>query len=277
MELNSTVMWSLISIIISLIGSICFGYLFYKLALKKKSLICDIDTICLISEDISHINGLNINYNSSTLESLHRSTIKIKNSGNTIIDKNDIAPKAPLSLSTKGKFLFDKPIIQITNDEDNIQLKYEITKTELCSHAIIDFDFISKKRTIEFSVLHTKNIKFNGRIKDGDIIKENNNVFINNSKKVINVSKQFTPIIISSFAICIFLSIFSLLSYQKRTEEFINDIQSNINTIEYEAYDSKYSIAAMQDYIKQLETEIEKLQLQLETESYNTQSNITIQ
>lgn len=277
MDINSNILWSLISIIVSIICSIGFGYLFYKLALKKKSLTYEITTTCLISKGIADIGGLNVNYNSSNLDSLYRSKIKIKNSGNTIIDKNDIASKAPISLSTKGSFLFDTQILQLSNDENNIQLKFKTDEHGICPTAIIDFDFISKKQTVEFSILHTKNIKLNGRIKDGDIIEiGNNNIIVNDSKTIFNFRQRLMPIIISCFVACSISSIFiATIAYQKQSEKIVYELQKRLEENSFTSKENKYNIYELMEYISELEDEIR--QLNPNSPIISQQKDITIQ
>lgn len=273
MNINSNILWSLISII----ASLSISYLFYKLSLKKKSITYDITTSCLISKEIVDINGLSVSYNSSALESLNQSTIKIKNSGNTIIDKNDIAPKTPISISTKGKFLYNMPTIQLSNDDDNIVLKFEVDEVGTCSSAIIDFDFISKKQTIEFSVLHTKNIKLNGRIKDGDIIEiGNSNITVNDSKTIFNFGQKIIPAIIFSFIACFVLSIIiSTISYQKQSDRLLDELRTQLEINSLASEKNEYDIEELIEYIYELENEVR--QLNPDSSIIPQQNNIIIQ
>lgn len=57
--------------------------------------------------EVNLIDELEIKYNTHKIKSLYSSSIVIRNTGNSIIDKNDFALSNPLSFITNGEFLIN--------------------------------------------------------------------------------------------------------------------------------------------------------------------------
>lgn len=168
MDWNSSALWG----IISLIGGIFISAFFYFLGIKRKSLIYDITTTTLVSENATQIEKLNITYDNESIENLYTSTIKIKNNSNSIIEPNDFAPSVPLSLMTNGKFLVSSDTgvkLFSENTGNNVYPLFEFDEKNICKKVIIHFDYIAKKEIIYCTVFHTSSISLNGKLKDGNI------------------------------------------------------------------------------------------------------------
>ena len=106
--MNSNLFWCIIGIIGGAIVSFIISLLFYFLGIKKKRLSYEINTICLISNNINQVKGLKVKYKSNKIDNLYSSKITIKNIGNVSIEKQDLATNYPLSISTNGQFLLNK-------------------------------------------------------------------------------------------------------------------------------------------------------------------------
>lgn len=171
--MNSNLFWCIIGIIGGAIISFIISYFFYSKGIKRKSLIYDVTTTTLIAKKIVQVDGLCIKFKSKQLNNLYISTINIKNNGNTIIEPNDFAPSAPLSLTTDGEFLItsgNEIKIIPENTYNNIHLLMEKDGDNICKEANIQFDFISKKDTILCTVFHTDPcVHISGKIKEGNI------------------------------------------------------------------------------------------------------------
>ena len=166
MDWNSSILWG----IIGLVGGFIISFFFYFIGLKRKHLSYNIKTICLVSDKINQINGLEIRYNSNEIEDLYFSTITIKNIGNAIIENSDFAALYPLSISTNGIFLIDELNeieLYSSNKSSVVQPLFDIDNDGICNYIIISFDYISKKEELTCSILHTGNIIFEGTLKEG--------------------------------------------------------------------------------------------------------------
>lgn len=175
--MDSNLFWCIVGIAGGAVFSFTISYFFYSKGLTKRRLIYEIKTFCIISNKINKIEGLEVTYNSNEIYNLFSSTITIKNIGNSIINKEDIAPLRPISLSTNGKFLIDKSNkmkLNHLNDANNIYLIFKTNDDLTCNNIIIDFDYIAKKEKLQCTLLHTDEISFDGKIKDGKILTPNN-------------------------------------------------------------------------------------------------------
>ena len=168
MDWNSSALWG----IIGLIGGIIVSAFFYFLGVKRKSLIYDITTTTLVSENATQIEKLNITYDNKPIKKLYTTTIKIKNNSNSIIDTNDFAPSVPLSLITNGEFLTSSDTgvkLFAENTSNNVYPLFEVNENSMCQKVIIHFDYIAKNETIRCTVFHTNSLSINGKLKDGKL------------------------------------------------------------------------------------------------------------
>lgn len=175
MNWDSSSLWG----IIGLTGGILVSYFFYFLGIERKSLIYNITTTTLISEDIAYIEKLNVIYNGKQIKNLYVSTINIKNNGNTIIEPDDFSNSEPLSFITDGELIYPPDYLSEIKSND-LFLLYEIGDNNICQKAIIHFDYISKNEAIFCEVIHTNSLSVKGRLKNGVI----NNIEIKNDHKI---------------------------------------------------------------------------------------------
>lgn len=135
MEILANLFWCILGIAGGAVFSICFK--------ARKKLTRKIFTVNLISEEVSSINGLEINYDSQPIKNLYTSTIQIKNTGNWSIRKDDIPRKNPLSIYTDGTFIIDNYSIlpPSPDNENDIQVIFNNKKEGSSSSANIVFDF----------------------------------------------------------------------------------------------------------------------------------------
>lgn len=191
--------------IVGIIGGAIVSAIFYYISKNRKVITYEIVTTTLIASECRKLKKLKISYKNIDISSLYVSTIKIKNTGNHIIENSDFAPTAPLSIKTNGVFLVipendstSSPLLSIiTDDSFSITSKTENTdidmdtttilssnsynkvypipqfnENNICTTAKINFDYISKKEVITSTVFHTGSISVTGKLKDGKIIKD---------------------------------------------------------------------------------------------------------
>lgn len=179
-NLYSNLFWCVIGAVISFLISLLFFYI----GSKRKHLSYNIKTSSLVSNKINQISGLEIKYHSNDIKNLYYSTITIKNIGNSIIEKSDFSSPYPIVFLTSGQFLVDiskQNVISPKIKQSLISYKGASTNnTDKCNILTINFEYLSKKQELNFTVFHTENIKFCSIIKDGKIVNE---AKINSRKK----------------------------------------------------------------------------------------------
>lgn len=159
--------------LIGLFGGIVVASFFYFIGLRRKSLIYDISTTTLISDDVSQVLDLDIKYKNKEIGTLYASVIRITNIGNIYIEPTDFIQSSQLSLITKGEFLLNADnsaiIIFRNNTVYNSFPLISLTEDNICKEISLNFDYIPKNSQIICSVFHTDEIKVSGILKDGKI------------------------------------------------------------------------------------------------------------
>lgn len=167
MNWDSSILWG----IVGLVGGGLISSFFFFIGKKRIKLSYDIITTTLVSCNAIIIKDLNIRYKNKSIYNLYISTLKIKNTGNCIIEPSDFAPSAPLSLITDGEFLINEDTgteILSKNDFNKIIPIIEMDDN-ICRKSTIQFDYIAKNETIFCTVFHTGAICISGKLKDGEI------------------------------------------------------------------------------------------------------------
>lgn len=226
MDWNSSALWGIIGLIGGLVISLLSGLLFYFKGLKRKRLLYSIKTFRLLSNKVSQIDKLEIKYNSIEIDNLYSSIITIKNIGNSIVEKQDLAQLCPISVSTTERFLVENPedvnlASTIKANKISILLNTNETKNNICNNIIIDFDYIPKKKEFSFSIFHTGNISFNGVLKDGEIVNEN---IVNKRKFLFQILRYMT---VTIFIICtLIFGIFFVKSPKQNSQTELRYLES---------------------------------------------------
>lgn len=121
----------------------------------------------LISDSLSKHKGLKVFYHKKEVKDLISSVIFVKNVGNDTVNASDIAPIAPITFITTGKFL-------LTNEKDY----HLIASNKSCSaslssidrsNIILDFDFLKPNDQIELTLLHSGTITIHGELRNGEM------------------------------------------------------------------------------------------------------------
>ena len=171
--MNSNLFWCIIGIAGGAVFSLIISLVFFLLGLKRKKLNYNIQTFCLVSKKINQIKGLEVKYNSKEIENLYSSTITIKNVGNSVIEKQDVSPSCPFSISTNGVFLLNNindANLYSSNKTNHVFTSFNVDESNNeTRHIILNFEYIAKKEEWTYTILHTGDITFNGVLKDGKI------------------------------------------------------------------------------------------------------------
>lgn len=104
---------------------------------------------------------------------MNSSSIHISNIGNSVIERNSFAPSCPITISTTGQFLTDdiseKSIFPIAK-EKQVHLIPHYNNSGECNSITLDFDYLSPKDILCYTLIHTGEISLNAALKDGKII-----------------------------------------------------------------------------------------------------------
>lgn len=204
MNWESSVLWGLLGIFSGLIISIIF-YVFEK---KPKTILFDRKSTLLITDKLSKIEGLSINFNNEPIVNLVSTDIKIINNGNDIIEPSDFAAADPLVLSVEeGMFLIYSSIEDFVVEVDKlVDLKLE----SLSNNTIkLNFDYMRKGQIIKLTLLHTGNILLSGTLKKGKIIEGMKN---KNNDALYDELKLFVPMSIAILISLIFQYFFPVVN-----------------------------------------------------------------
>ncbi|EOS35316.1 hypothetical protein C804_00918 [Lachnospiraceae bacterium A4] len=164
---ESSTLWG----IIGLIGGFLISSFYYFLGKTRKSLIFYIETSTLISNNVIKLEGLDIKFDNKPITYLYCSTIRFKNSGNTIIKPTDFETSNPLSIIINRESIDYDIQVQILKENNINNTYYLINAIEdnICYKAIIDFEYIPKKETLSFIIFHTESISIVGKMQDGKL------------------------------------------------------------------------------------------------------------
>lgn len=190
---NSNALWGIISVI----SGFLFSLLFYLIGKKQRKILFQ-GFLDPITNDDNYIINIFLNkYKNIKIDSLRKSTITIKNIGNTTIEKDDFSINSPLRIITKGKILSDyRDINKVLCKTNTINWTFKPLSEKDPSTLIIDFEYIPKKGEISFSIIHTDYIYIGGVLKEGKIIIQQTIKDI-----VINVIKDVLKYLIIPYAI----------------------------------------------------------------------------
>lgn len=205
MDWNTNLFWCIVGVI----GGAIVSTFFYLINIKRKRLLCIIDTTPIVSNKISKLKGVTISYDNKPIHDLNVTKIDIKNIGNSIIEPSDFAPVEPLYLITSGTFFTDENSsskIETNKNFNNAHVTYVNDRTnKICIKSVINFDYIAKKETITITLFHSGEIYLHGKLKDGKIIKnerENQKIALKNMISSIFIS------ILSCIILSLYLQIF---------------------------------------------------------------------
>lgn len=146
------------------IAALILCIIFYNLQKKRRVISYSYQTNLLVSDKLSEVDDLNIIYKGKAIEKLSITSIEIVNSGNALIEDDDIYPQQKLKIESEDNVLFAKRTFQ---SSETIESDVELQEKEI----IIKFKALEKKEKIIINIYHTGNpeTKFNvtGKIKDG--------------------------------------------------------------------------------------------------------------
>ncbi len=168
---NTNLFWTLLGVLGGGIVSLIISLLFHKLS-KRKLLCYTISNISYTSNDDSEAC---FTVKGTPIKSMYISLVRIYNKSNGLLRPNDFIPDQPLSivdLDAPGEIYALKAGRMANNRTFYSRKKYEDYAPLRLKHiskekAIVEFDYIERKRPLEFLVFHSARLHVEGKLVDG--------------------------------------------------------------------------------------------------------------
>ena len=164
---------------------------------KRKQFSYYIKTNELVLKGSSQIKNLTVSYAGKEIPDLSISHFYIWNSGNLVVNNDDIVSAKPLCIKNTAESTILEAVIIRENEETNA---FSISSHE--EKAIIDFDYVEPGQGILVQVLHTgpiKDIEIDCKIKGGEQLRDasfsENKAKVSNTDRIINAVSGWLPMI----------------------------------------------------------------------------------
>ena len=169
---------------------------------KRKVLSVEYDTKALVKEKISEIKGLEMLYNNNPIERLAVTIIKIRNSGNVLIESDDVYKEHELKIIPREKLIiYDAAVGKQSSDT------IECVAKNLNDCVEVHFQTFEKKDSVEINVFHNGDadvtFTLEGKIKECKIS--------NFDAYAENVYRRIEPVIQWGFSIAVSVLFYLLL------------------------------------------------------------------
>ena len=161
--LNSNWFWCICGILGGGGLSLIISYYFHYISLKEKCISYRIETSPIRIDTKKQILNFKINFKKSKIYS---SNIIIRNVGNMDIEKNDIVPNCPITISAKRIITYKI----ISNHYSNVTstINYDVEENDkIVDNFSLNLDYLAKNDTINCSCLHTGEIYAYALLKNG--------------------------------------------------------------------------------------------------------------
>jgi len=240
---NSTIFWGIAGII----GGFIVSAFFFYVGKEKKSLVYQISTSNLITDEINSTPGLKISVGDEPAVNVISTTITFVNRGNRTITSSDFASLSPLQIISSEHFFnaehIDVGYIKTRNKAINPRIDV-IEKNKI----IIEFEYLKPKQEFEITVLHDGELSVGGDLKNGGI--QNYSSALKTSEYKHILEKTFTiatPLIMGAIA----AFIIGISRDSSNTTDFNNN-NEQIDYIQREISDLKTIIIDMERENQQL-------------------------
>lgn len=155
----------IIGTVLGMIGLVT-GYIFYRKSVRIKEPIIAIRNNNLFQNFSSKLKGLEISFNSHTVESLTVTKAVFWNNGSETINKSDIVNEEPLRFDVRqGLKILDVQIIATNNPTNKFSCRISPDQ----SRATFEFEYIDKDDGVVIQLIHTgidiSDISLYGKIK----------------------------------------------------------------------------------------------------------------
>lgn len=167
--MNNFIIWLILSL--ATIFSLIWGIYSHVKSREKIELSYDTKSNVLIRNQKYRFNNLSIKYNNKEIDDLCVSRFVIWNSGNRVINANDIVKTKEITLQIRDtEEILDANIIAVTEETNNFSLLTIDHKT-----IKVVFDYINQKDGVVIQIIHTGlsgDVTISCKIKGGEQLKK---------------------------------------------------------------------------------------------------------
>lgn len=190
--MNNPIAWLILAVLA--VASFIYAIYCQRVNKERKELTYANKSNILIEYNKSTINKLSIKYDNKEISGLCISRIAIWNSGNRVINSNDIANGKEFSISMNdGNQILDSTLVFSSEDTN----KFRIKKINNNSIKIL-FDYIEPKHGAIIQIIHTgtkRNIDYSVKIKGGKTLKNYYDFIKNKKTKSVTKANELTNLI----------------------------------------------------------------------------------
>lgn len=146
--------------------ALILSIIFFLSGRKKRSLMYDIISTPLVTDEMTDIPGLEVLFEGQPMKNITSTTVEFLNTGNQLLEPSDFAVRQPLSLSVSGQFLLGQTGVQAQADNPNSIPNIELIDDHTGS---LTFDFLEHNKFFEITLLHTGELTVSGELKGGSV------------------------------------------------------------------------------------------------------------
>ena len=236
--------------IAGIVGGFIVAAFFFYIGKSKKSLVYQILTANLITDEINNLPGLKISVGDEPATNLASTTVKFINNGNQTISSSDFASLSPLHI-TASKHIFnianiDTSYIKARNKTLNPSINVVGNDS-----IIIGFEYLKPKQEFEITVLHDGKLSVGGDLKSGSFQNYDSALRRPNRKYI---SEILIPVL--GGIIAIIATSMTLFSFGHLNDNNLNSLDSIRNRI----YELQDEVGELNSIITDLKSENQQLQ-----------------
>ena len=243
---ESSIFWGVAGIV----GGFIVAAFFFYIGKAKKSLVYQILTANLITDEINNLPGLKISVGDEPATNLASTTVKFINNGNQTISSSDFASLSPLHI-TASKHIFnianiDTSYIKARNKTLNPSIN--VVRND---SIIIGFEYLKPKQQFEITVLHDGKLSVGGDLKTG-LFQSYDSALKRPNRK--HIQEILLPLLTG----IIFVIIASMILFS-----VVNENGNNLNSfdsIRNRIYELQDEVSELRSIISDLKSENQQLQ-----------------
>lgn len=167
--MNNPYAWAFLSL--CTIASLLFSIYTWFIGKKVKEISIDYFMSCIIKQRVNAVSKLDIKFDGKYISDLSSTMFYIWNSGNDVINADDIVKKGLMKIQCGSKNILDAKIIKQSDIDNNFSIM-QITSNDID----ISFEYMDSNDGVVVQILHTgdiSEIKFDCKIKGGNPIRNN--------------------------------------------------------------------------------------------------------
>lgn len=241
---ESSIFWGIAGIVC---GFIVAAFFFY-VGKARKSLVYQISTSALITDEINSTPGIKISVGNEPATNVTSTAITFINGGNQTISSSDFASLSPLQIITSKHFFnaenIDVSYIKTQNKALNPKI-HVIEKNRI----IVEFEYLKPKQEFEITVLHDGELSVGGDLKAGILQSYNSALKTSGYKHILKEAAPLLATIVGAI----------LAGTLTLAMGMYHDSTFSLNNLRAEILDLQDRIIEMRSKISDIETENQQL------------------